>query len=257
MHGGSNRSYDIYIIQNTAIKLAFPYLTLSTRLIFRQIIFKIKPIVLKIINLLTVKYLIFNNLKLIIYKRKPVNYLKKGLYRKGNDMENDNVENLEPDAIKKHKRKEVSMIMRANRLHHSAVDKKLKELNIHRSQHILLINIAHENGLISQKKIAQMLEISPAAVAMSLKKLENSGYITRQVSNEDGRVNHIAITEKGREIIEKSEEIFAYIDNAVLKDIDTESLGIFVDVLEKIQSNLIAIGAEDHRPHRGNPCNDN
>lgn len=138
--------------------------------------------------------------------------------------------------------------MRVNRLHHSAVEKRLKSLNIHRSQHMLLMAIAKSGGLLSQREIAEKLEISPAAVAMSLKKMESNGLISREAAKDDGRVNHIAVSELGRSIISESERIFYEVDNAMLNGISADKLGVFEEVLEAIYDNLIAIGADDKRP---------
>lgn len=151
---------------------------------------------------------------------------------------------------KSFKQKEVSMIMRVSRLHHSAVEKNLKALNIHRGKHMLLMAIAREGELLSQRQIAERLEISAAAVAMCLKKLETNGYITRQESESDGRVNHISISEKGSAVINQSENIVAEIDNAMLKGISDEQLAVFSAVLDKMQDNLIAVGAEDRHTRR-------
>lgn len=146
------------------------------------------------------------------------------------------------------KPKEVMMIMRVNRLHHSAVEKRLRALNIHRSQHMLLMSIARAGGSVSQRELAERLEISPAAVAMSLKKMESGGFITRSAAEEDGRVNHISVSELGQSIIAESESICHEVDSAMLEGISAEKLKVFGEVLESIYSNLIAIGADERRP---------
>ena len=91
------------------------------------------------------------------------------------------------------------------------------------------------------------MQITPAAVAMTLKKLEHNGYITRESDINDGRINHISVTEKGMDVVRLSEEAFTEVDEAMFKDISQEEIESFVKVMEKINENLLAIGAEDKR----------
>jgi len=143
------------------------------------------------------------------------------------------------------KRREVGLIIRANRLHYSALEKRLKLLGLHRSQHMLLMSVARENGNISQKALAERLQVTPAAVAMMLKKLEFSGYVLRSVDASDGRVNNIAISEKGEKIVSESREIFREVDDGMLRGISADDLNVFISVMEKINGNLIELGGMD------------
>ena len=143
------------------------------------------------------------------------------------------------------KRREVALIMRSNRLHRSALEKKLKAFGLHRSQHMLLMVISHERESVSQKELAERLQITPAAVTMSLKKLEQGGYITRRTSECDNRVNEINITEKGAMVIETSREHASCVDNAMFNGISESELEVFIKVMERVNENILALGAED------------
>ena len=100
-------------------------------------------------------------------------------------------------------RKCIHLFLKCNRLHHALIESKVSALGLHRSQHTMLLTINHI-GNISQKELAQSMEISPAAVTVTLKKLEAQGYIERSSSSSDSRVNNITITEKGREITQRA-----------------------------------------------------
>jgi DNA-binding MarR family transcriptional regulator len=91
---------------------------------------------------------------------------------------------------------------------------------------------------ISQTELAEKLEISPAAVAVSLKKLEKAGYISRQAVESDNRVNHVAVTEKGRLTIEVSVQYFKEMENALMKDFTMEEM----ETLEKFFRRIILNG---------------
>ena len=129
------------------------------------------------------------------------------------------------------------MFMKTDRLHRKAFESLVKRLGIHRSQHIMLMHLAKYSG-ISQTELAEHLEISTAAVAVTIKKLESGGYIEKKAAEKDSRYNSIVITERGREIISASEKYFSEIDGAMLEGIPQEMLETFVRCLEIMQNNL-------------------
>ena len=132
-----------------------------------------------------------------------------------------------------------------NRMHHMAVDKKISRLGLHRSQHITLMHLSHTDGLPSQRQLSEQLGVSPAAVANMLKRLEAGGYIRRAADRSDTRQNAISLTERGREIVEQSHEIFSEIDDSMLSGIETRKLDIFAEVVSKMRDNLQSILEEE------------
>ena len=142
------------------------------------------------------------------------------------------------------------MFMKTDRLHRKAFEVLVSRLGIHRSQHILLMHVSHGCGM-SQAELAEHLEISPAAVAVSLKKLEVGGYIKKMTAQNDCRCNEIQITEKGREIVNASERFFCEIDAAMLKGVDEKMLDNFVKCLEIMQNNLKELCGGEAEYNRG------
>ena len=142
----------------------------------------------------------------------------------------------------------VSKMIRVNRLHKSLIEKFAYESQLHRSQHQILIYLMNCKEPPSQKEIAAAFEVTPAAIAMSLKKLYAKGYINRVVADEDNRVNLITISDKGREIIEENKVKFDKTDAAMLEGVTDDDLKYMSGVLDKFIENLIRIGAEDDIP---------
>lgn len=128
--------------------------------------------------------------------------------------------------------------MHINRMHHKQAEKMLSKTGVHRNQHMLLMHLYHSKETPSQKDIADRFNISPAAVAVSLKKLENEGYISRNTCENDNRYNEITITEKGKQVVDISKEILDRLDErsfGKLSDEEKETLG---KLLDKIIDNL-------------------
>lgn len=132
----------------------------------------------------------------------------------------------------------VALFMRTDRMRRSVFERQASErFGIHQKQHITLMHLAR-NEDISQKQLAEHFKVSPAAVAVSLKKLEAKGLISRKSSSDDGRCNTLKITEKGRAMVNETHKIFTAIDYAMFDELSDREIEVFINCLEKIQSNL-------------------
>lgn len=116
------------------------------------------------------------------------------------------------------------------------IEKRAEGTGVYRSQHRLLM-ILGRNPDISQTMLAEKLEISPAAVTVSLKKLEKSGYIARQCSEEDNRINRVVITPKGQDVIEQSINYFREMDYAFFEGFSEEEKNLLENMLERVATN--------------------
>ena len=129
-------------------------------------------------------------------------------------------------------------MIQIDRLHRGIFEKMNAAIGIHRSQHRLLMYVARKDGCPSQKEIAEHFDISPAAVAVSLKKLEDHGFITRENHEQDNRFNIITLTARGKKIVEKSEAFFAESDFSMFKDFTEDDYENLTCCLEKMMSGL-------------------
>lgn len=124
------------------------------------------------------------------------------------------------------------------RLHRSVVERKIADLGIHQSQHRVLMYIAKEGEVASQKRIAETFGVTPSAIARSLKSLESEGYIVRESIPDDSRYNRIIITQKGKDIVERSKEMFGETDEQAFGDLSDEDMQKFNGYLDMIKSKL-------------------
>ncbi len=72
-------------------------------------------------------------------------------------------------------------------------------------ERILKIIDISEN--ISQRKLAQIISISPQSISETLTKLENDGYITRTKNQNDKRETLIFLTENGRQRLKEIDKM--------------------------------------------------
>lgn len=133
-----------------------------------------------------------------------------------------------------------------DKLHRCLIEQRMSRLNLHRSQHIMLVCIANsDDGVpLTQKLLSQKLEISAATASVSIKKLEEQGYIVRENTTGDNRCNTIRITQKGKDILGKAKGIFDEIDSIMISGVSDEELAVFSACLEKFRNNLKESGAK-------------
>lgn len=140
----------------------------------------------------------------------------------------------------------VHSFISTHRMHRRTVDKAVMSagIELHRSQHMLLVHLHRRGESFSQKELAEHLGISPAALAVKIKKLESDGLIIRKRDQEDCRVNAVGITKKGEELLDKTHKLFVGIDKRMISGIPEDELDVFMKCLEKMQKNLQDIYSE-------------
>ena len=102
----------------------------------------------------------------------------------------------------------VMSFLRTDRFHRCAAESQVKKLGIHRSQHMMLMHLAHCTQPPTQAELAKAFEISPAAVTVTLQKLEKAGFVTRTEADGNSRAKYIAITPAGMDIVHRSWELY-------------------------------------------------
>ena len=131
----------------------------------------------------------------------------------------------------------IEMMIKTDKMHRCMIDSRVKEIGIHRTQHRILMNLARNGALPSQKELADRLGITPAAVTGALKKIEHDGYVERTLG-QDTRYNELKITEKGIAMVNKTRELFSAADTAMFDGFTDEELDTYISCLEKLQANI-------------------
>lgn len=141
------------------------------------------------------------------------------------------------DNMETRNHKLVEKYFMANKLHRMYLERELNKSGVYRSQHQILMFISRCPNA-SQKEIANRQHVSTATIAVSLKKMEKGGYISRVADKDDNRFNQICITPKGQAVVEGSEKIFKKVENALFAGFTDEELDQFEGFLDKVRLNL-------------------
>lgn len=140
-----------------------------------------------------------------------------------------------PDRV----RTVIYKLMQTNRLHRMAIEEVSSSVGIHRSQHMMLSYLVNSPETdFSQAEIAKEFDISPAAVAVTLKKLENGGYIVRSVNQGDNRYNSISVTQKGKDVIRELREKFDTVDAVTFEEFTESDFAALEACFDKMQRGL-------------------
>lgn len=150
------------------------------------------------------------------------------------------------DAKKLSPQEIVRLFIHTDKLHRNLIETKMSNLNLHRSQHIMLCVIAEleKTSVPSQSDIAGRLDISAATVAVTLKKLESAGFIRKTDCENDSRCKKVSLTQAGKDILTSAKSIFYEVDEKMLSGLSDDELEKFFGVLTKIQENLKNCGAK-------------
>lgn len=131
-----------------------------------------------------------------------------------------------------------------NQAHRAAVQAELNAAGLSEVGHPMLMSILQSAGedpegqCQAQRELADLLHVSPAAVANSLKCLERDGYIRREPWQKDARRNRVLLTEKGAAAVEGCREVFRRVSARMMDGFSKEELAQLAQFQHRMLDNL-------------------
>lgn len=98
-------------------------------------------------------------------------------------------------------------IVRLAKLHRGWVAAELEQLGLHVGQELLLAHLCQQEG-VRQTAIAQALQVELPTVNKMLRRLEDAGFVERGGDPEDARASLTYLTDPGRQVCERINEIW-------------------------------------------------
>ena len=140
---------------------------------------------------------------------------------------------------------EMELLSRSlHQAHRAAIQSELKAAGLGEVGHPMLVSILQSAGespdgqCQAQRELADLLHISPAAVANSLKGLERDGYIRREPWQEDARRNRVFLTEKGAAAVEGCRDVFRRVSARMMHGFSLEELAQLARFQRRMLDNL-------------------
>lgn len=103
---------------------------------------------------------------------------------------------------------------------------------------IIMILSRNREGVI-QNDIVENTNFKPSTVSLTLKNLEQMGYLTRESSPEDSRKIIVKITDLGLQYDHEIRECFGIVEEEMIKGISEEEIAIFEEIVLKMRKNLL------------------
>ncbi|USF25377.1 Transcriptional regulator SlyA [Firmicutes bacterium ASF500] len=128
--------------------------------------------------------------------------------------------------------------------HRSAVQAELNAAGLEKVGHPMLVSILQsadedpEGQFQAQRELADLLHVSPPAIANSLKCLERDGYVRREPWPEDARRNRVTLTEKGAAAVQGCREVFLRVSARMMAGFSPEELEQLAQFQRRMLDNL-------------------
>ena len=109
-----------------------------------------------------------------------------------------------------------------------------------REQHsarIMLMHLARNEGA-TQSELVKVTRMKAPTISVALRNMENEGLVTRVADEEDQRVTHVYITEKGRRVDEENLSRLQGVAAVMMKDVSEDEASAMMATLFKMRENL-------------------
>lgn len=110
-----------------------------------------------------------------------------------------------------------------------------------------ILEFLAEHEPCEQKQIALGCNLDPASVTGILGRMETRGLIRREIKNGNRRSLYVSMTDLGRSMVAKVEETFSFVDNHAIAGLSDAESEQFLELLDKINQNLITLGDEEKK----------
>lgn len=114
---------------------------------------------------------------------------------------------------------------------------KERGVNMTREQFILLKMLHNKDG-VPQSELAFITENNKSSITRLINTMEKKNLVARIPSTEDGRVNHIYLTKKGRAVFIETLPMILEMKQEIERDISKEDMQTAINVLQKVLKNI-------------------
>lgn len=113
---------------------------------------------------------------------------------------------------------------------------------------VAIMKTIEQNDNCTQADIAQQLNVTPASVAISTKRLQKAGLITKTIDKNNLRCKRLSITNKGRAAINQHLKILDEYDRIIFKNFSDDEKSKFLEYLERMINEMKKIEGIDNLP---------
>ena len=109
-----------------------------------------------------------------------------------------------------------------------------QEFDLNASQAGILFTL-HQSCAMSQKELAESLNMTPPSITSAIQKMEKGGYIRRKADEKDQRVLRLSLTEKGESCIQSVKQVAEQMRKLIFYEMSEEEIQQFRKYEEFVQ----------------------
>ncbi|MGO9036855.1 MAG: MarR family winged helix-turn-helix transcriptional regulator [Steroidobacteraceae bacterium] len=116
-----------------------------------------------------------------------------------------------------------------------AVDRRLKGLGLSQASWMTIAVAAKARTPLSQSELADRLGVEGATMVAMVDRLVKAGFVARQPSKTDRRINYVVVTEAGNRLFATVKSEAAAVRKELLAHVDPKKLALATELLETLQ----------------------
>ena len=101
-----------------------------------------------------------------------------------------------------------------------------------------VLDYVHAHPGCTQIEIAEHLQVSPASIALSTKRLQKTGYLTKEVDTDNLRRKRLFLSDDGEKIRDRTKEKMDMLDAQAFRGFSEEELSALVSLVDRVTMNL-------------------
>jgi MarR family transcriptional regulator, organic hydroperoxide resistance regulator len=127
--------------------------------------------------------------------------------------------------------------------HHRYIHPKMRALGIFRGQSFVLFKLLEFPG-VSQVDLARHVHVQPPTLARTLTRLQETGFVAREVDPEDHRINRLSLTDQGETVVEKLKAVRDMEKREVFSVLSAKEQKQLCSLLDRISDRYESMVAE-------------
>ncbi|MES0881452.1 MarR family winged helix-turn-helix transcriptional regulator [Roseibium sp. SCP14] len=123
----------------------------------------------------------------------------------------------------------------------------LMRIGLHPGQELVLKVLADSDGR-TMSQLALALGVQPPTVTKMVTRLSSQGYVSRRVSDTDGRLARVYLTDEGRDLVTSVDKAWKRLEREAMSGLDDKDRKKLRKLLRQVEKNL-SIAVDDDPEH--------
>ena len=123
------------------------------------------------------------------------------------------------------------------KLHYARMHTLLEELGLYRGQPPMLFVLWEQEGA-THGELAARLHVKPATITKMITRMEKAGFVARRPDPEDQRVSRVYLTNAGRSIRDRVEQVWRTLEEETFEGFGAEERDLLQRFFLQMRENL-------------------